>query len=221
MTVISDLGVTAALVDVGAASHPTGQLHPTALVARLTAGGGGEVPAAGENLPAALGVLPPATAGVARGGAGPAATEPATAPHPHLARVDPAHSVSRVVAAQTSGVARLGGARVSEAGGHVTPLGHQSRVSLLPAVRTHALSEDDPHRGLDVPDLVVEDVSDLNIRHHVHHLPHRGVREYGLPLLVRECLITEISVPHHGHFTCLSEVLHGSQGPPRVVLRVD
>ena len=179
------------------------------------------MPAAGENLPAALRVFLPSTAGVARRGAGAAATEPATPGDPDLTRVDPAHSVSGMVAAHNTGVAGLGRTAVTEASLHVTPLSHQSGVSLLSTVLTHAVTEDDLHWGLNVADLVVKDVSDLNLRHDVHHLPHRGVREYGLPLLVRECLITEISVAHHGHFTCLSKVLHGSQGPPRVVLRVD
>ena len=82
---IAHLGVTTALVDVGAASQPASHLQPAAGVARLTAGGGGKVPAAGKNLPAALGVLLPPTAGEPRRGAGAAATQPATPSHPHLA----------------------------------------------------------------------------------------------------------------------------------------
>ena len=125
------------------------------------------------------------------------------------------------MAGENSGVAGLDRARVSETRLHVTPLAHQAGVSLLPAVRTHAVTEDDPHRCLNAPDLVVEDVSDLNIRHHVHHLPHRGVGEDDVSLLVRECLITEVPVAHHGHFTGIGKVLHGCQRPPGVVLGVD
>ena len=58
------LGVATAGVDVGAASDGAAQLDPAALVPRLTAGGRGKVPTAGEELPAALRVLLPATAGV-------------------------------------------------------------------------------------------------------------------------------------------------------------
>ena len=50
---------------------------------------------------------------------------------------------------------------------------------------------------LNVPELVVQDISDLNLCHDVHHFPHRGVRVDDLSLLVRESVVLGVDCLLH------------------------